>query len=179
MSGKKPEILKSWFDLIAGTYPSDTAVFLTTQKNRFHNPVGHTISEGIEDLFDELVRGIDPDRAAKSLDNIIRIRALQKFSPSQALSFIFLLKTVIRKEIADDVRKHQLFEELMTLESSIDELANISFDIYMKCREKLYELKANEVRNLTSRLLKRVNETGKPATAEENIEDGPLFNSFY
>jgi len=34
---------------------------------------------------------------------------------------------------------------------------NVLFDIYMMCREKIYELKANEVRNRTYRAFKRAN----------------------
>ncbi|MDH3258858.1 MAG: RsbRD N-terminal domain-containing protein [Deltaproteobacteria bacterium] len=153
----RQKIVKTWFDLILETYPAQTATFLKTQNNPFHNPVGHTIFEGIEGLFEELLQGRGPDRAAVCLDNIIRIRALQELTPSRAISFIFLLKKVIRETLAHDIRKHHLFEELMTLESSIDDLAALSFDIFMKCREKLYELKAKEARNLTIRLLQREN----------------------
>lgn len=167
----KPKIIKKWFDLILETYPADTANFLKAQNNRFHNPVGHTIFEGIEGLFEELIDGMDSDRVAKCLDNIIRIRALQELTPSRAISFIFLLKKVIREDLANEIREHQLFEELMTLESIIDDLANISFDIFMKCREKLYELKAKEVRNLTIRLLQRANMTEEKKT-EENSAAG-------
>jgi hypothetical protein len=152
---KKSEILKQWFDLILETYPADTAHFLKRQKNRFDNPVGSTISEGIEGLFEELLQLIESDRVSLFLENIIRIRAIQDFTPSQALGFIFLLKKVIREELANEIREHQMFEELLTLESKIDDLANISFDIYVKYREKIYKMRAHELRNRTSRILKR------------------------
>ncbi len=154
---KKPKILKKWFDLILETYPSDTANFLKGQKNRFGNPVGHTIFEGIEGILEELLQGKDADRISAFLDNIIRIRAIQNFSPSQAVSFIFLLKKVIREELANEIREHQMHEELFMLESKIDELISISFDIYIKYREKIYKMRANELLNRTSRLLKRSN----------------------
>jgi hypothetical protein len=111
----KQKILKKWFDLISETYPPDTTSFLKGQKNRFDNPVGYTISEGIEVLFEELLRGVDYDRVSPFLDNIIRIRAIQDFTPSQALGFVFLLKKVIREELANEIREHQMFEELLTL----------------------------------------------------------------
>ncbi len=154
---KKPKILKKWFDLILETYPSDTANFLKGQKNRFDNPVGHTIFEGIEGILEELLQGKDADRIPSFLDNIIRIRAIQDLSPSQAVSFIFLLKKVIREELANEIREHQMHEELFMLESKIDELISISFDIYIKYREKIYKMRANELLNRTSRLLKRSN----------------------
>jgi hypothetical protein len=151
----KQKIIKKWFDLILETYPPDTISFLKSQKNRFDNPVGYTISEAIEGLCEELLQGMDSERISSFLDNIIRIRAMQDFTPSRAIGFIILLKRVIREELANEIREHQMFEELLTLESKIDDLTNISFDIYMKCREKLYKLKANEARNLTHRILQR------------------------
>ncbi len=157
LSEKKHEIAKTWFDLIAGTYPQDTANFLKTQKNRFGNPVGYTISEGIDVILAELSGEMDVARVSRHLDNIIRIRAIQDFTPSQAVGFIFLLKQVIRKELADEIREHQLCDELLKIESHIDQLANVSFDMYMACREKMYKLRANELRNRTSRILKMSN----------------------
>lgn len=168
LSEKKREISKTWFDLISETYPPDTASFLKSQKNRFGNPVGYTISEGIEVVLEELSGGMDFVRIAPFLDSIIRIRAIQDFAPSQALSFIFLLKKVIRKELANEIREQQMFEELLMIESKIDELANISFDIYMTCREKIYRLKANELRSQTSRILKRSNMFNEAEVAEKD-----------
>ncbi len=157
ISEKKREIAKTWFDLIVETYPQDTANFLKTQKNRFGNPVGYTISEGIDVVLEELSGEIDFERVSRYLDNIIRIRAIQDFTPSQAIGFIFLLKKVVREELADEIRKNQLYDELLMIESKIDQLANVSFDMYMSSREKIYRLKANELRSQTSRILKRSN----------------------
>jgi hypothetical protein len=164
---KKPVIIKKWFGLILETYPADTAKFLKSQNNRFGNPVGHTISEGISGLFEELLRDMDTDRISSYLDNIIKIRALQELNPSKALGFILVLKKVIREELANEIREQGLFEELMAFESKVDFLTNLSFDIYMQCREKLYALKAREARNLTSRILKRMSISEGPDASEE------------
>ena len=149
LSEKRPDIIRGWFDLILKTYPQETAIFLKDQKDRFANPVGQTILRGIEDLFDEIVNGPDPEKVNEYLDNIIRIRAVQDFSPSDAIGFLFLLKNVIRNELLKDIRRNNLFEELLVIESGIDNLAGISFDIFMKCREKLYDLKAVSYTHLT------------------------------
>ncbi|MBU1486856.1 RsbRD N-terminal domain-containing protein [bacterium] len=143
-------IINRWFDLILDTYPE--ADVLKKEKDRFANPVGHTILTGIEDIFDGILADYDLDKFLPLLDNIIRIRAIQEFAPSVAISFIFLLKQAIREEVK--VRNNGIFEELLVLESKIDSLAAISFDIYMKCREKIHELKANEAR-MAFRLLEK------------------------
>ncbi len=153
---KKSAILKKWFDAVADTYAADTAGFLKKQKAQFTNPVGYTLSEGLEGLFDALVKGVILDSVSTFLDSIIRIRAIQDFTPSEAVSFIFQLKKIVRQELGNEVVQQQrLIEELAAFDSSIDDLALYSFDIYIKCREKIYELKANEARNMTFRLLQQ------------------------
>ena len=45
----------------------------------------------------------------------------------------------------------------MLLEDEIDGLGLLAFDIFMQCREKLYDIKANEMRHMTFRLLQQAN----------------------
>jgi hypothetical protein len=155
LNQKRSTILKKWFDLIIETYPAETALFLKNKKDRFANPVGSIIFEGIENIFDEILKGIDPERVSPFLDNIIRVRAVQDFLPSQAISFIFLLKDVIRQELSREIKHNGITEELLEFESQLDSIAKLSFDIYMSCREKIYEFKAMELNNQTYTLLKR------------------------
>ena len=155
LAQNKAPIVGRWLDLIFETYPDDAQRFLRKQKDRFANPVGTTISKEIENLYDEVIKGLEPDRVSPILDRIIRIRAIQDFSPSQAVNFIFLLKKAIRLETSADMLKGQPVEDLTIIESRIDNLALLAFDIYMQCREKLYDIRANETKNRVSRLLQR------------------------
>jgi len=151
-------VLKRWFDLTVGGYPADSHRFLTTNRNPFSNPVGAAISQGGEKLYDLLLEGAvcHSEDCCAAMDKIVRIRAVQDFSASEAVGFVFLLKRAIREVMDRDLRKHQLFEQLVTFEGRIDELALLSFEIYMQCREKIYEIRATEIRNRTSRMLQRV-----------------------
>ncbi len=178
LSEKRSAILKRWFDVIVETYPADTAVFLKNQKDRFANPVGATISQGIENIFDELLQGGDIGRVSPFLDNIVRIRAVQDFTPSGALTFIFNLKKVIREELESEADKTPILKDLTALESRIDDLALLSFNIYMQCREKLYDIRANEVKSRTFRLLQRANLICdiEDQEQEPDSEDNKLIN---
>ncbi len=80
---------------------------------------------------------------------------MQDFSPSQAVAFIFLLKRVIREELESEIPENQLFDELMIIDSRIDDMALLGFDIYMGCREKIYEIRAKEAKNRVSGLLQK------------------------
>lgn len=155
LAERKTAIVKKWFSLAIETYPPDTAKFLQSQKDPIANPVGRTIYRGLEELFDELLKGIDVETATDSLDPVIRIRAVQAYSPSQATGFIFFLKNVIRENFRKETLEEALLEELLAFESKIDELGLIAFNLYMKCREKIYELKANEIKNRTFKAFER------------------------
>jgi hypothetical protein len=143
----KRAIVNDWFNLLVETYPADSAQFMKRENDPFSNPVGSSARSGLEAIFDELAGGMDPQPLADFLDPIIRIRAVQSFSPSQATGFIFLLKKALRKNLSKEISSRVPFDELPEFESRIDELALLAFDIYMECREKLYQLKEKEVKN--------------------------------
>jgi len=172
---RKTAVLQKWFDAIISTYPRETAKFLGSRKDRFANPVGQAILEGTEGILDELLkylRGeekIDPGNVSAFLDNIIRIRAVQDFTPSGAVWFIFQLKQVIRQELASELEENpRMHAELARLDYGIDELALLSFDIFMKCREQIYQIKADEEKRSVYRLLQQA----RIITGEENEEAG-------
>ena len=139
------------------TYPPDTRKFLKNQTNRFANPVGWSISEGMSLVLDALVsgEGLESEEVRQFLDGIIRIRAVQDFSPAEAVDFVFLLKLVTREVIRAELRNERLVLELLGFESRIDKLGLLAFTIYVQCREKILELRANELKNRTSRILER------------------------
>lgn len=153
----KSSIVKKWVHAVFESYSADSSVFFLRQQDRFLNPVGHTISEGMQDIYDEILQDPDSEKIFPILNDIIKIKAVQDFSPSKALEFFFLLKRVIREETDGEIRNSQLSNELTEFEERIDKLILLSFDIYMKCRERIYEIKADEVRRMTFRLLQKAN----------------------
>ena len=152
---RKAAIVKKWFDLTAQTYAPDTAEFLKSKTDPFANPVGGSILSSLNVLLDQLIHDMDPQIISSYLDPIIRIRAVQNFTPSQATAFILSLKKVIRTNLAKKLRDSHSIEELLAFESKIDQLSLMAFDIYMQCREKIYQISANETRSRTFRAFER------------------------
>ena len=91
LSDKRSTLIKKWRNLLIGSYPVDAQRFFKKEKNRFSNPVGQTIAEDVEILYNELTVGNNTDKISSSLDNIIRIRAVQNIKPSQAVGFVLQL----------------------------------------------------------------------------------------
>lgn len=160
LSDKRSIILGNWCDAVISGYPQDTSNFIRKNDNRFANPVGHTIHDSFGHILDALLRGAGPEASTVYLDNIVRIRAVQDFSPSQAVSFMFTLKKVVRDIVAQAMADEVQRDELALLDEQIDALALASFEIYMQCREKLYDIKANELKNMTFRLLQKAQKMG-------------------
>lgn len=167
LAAKKQEILKSWFQVTVDSYPADTARFLKSQKDPFANPVGQTTYQSLEALVDALTASAGREAMAKALDPILRIRAVQNFTPSKATGFIFSLKQIIRQHLAHAGRGAGM--DMDGLDRQIDDMAMAAFDIYMACREKIYELKATESRNQFFGSLKRA------GLMVETEADGPGF----
>ncbi len=158
LSGKKPVILEKWFDLVIETYPAETARFLKGQANRFQNPVGHAIGEALEKVLDQVLSKDKPantEEIVPFLDTVIRVRAVQDFTARDAVSFVLALKGVVREAAAEEIRANNLHEELFEIDSAIDDVVLVCFDIYMGCRERIYDLKAEETKRSVFRLLQQ------------------------
>ncbi|MBC8391617.1 MAG: RsbRD N-terminal domain-containing protein [Deltaproteobacteria bacterium] len=155
LTKKKTAIVQKWFDMVIETYPADSAKFYKSQKDPFANPVGRNTFNALKILFDQLLHEMDHGAIKSSLDPIIRIRAVQDFSPSQATAFIFFLKKIIRDQFDNEIKNSLNVDELLHFESKIDQLCLIAFNIYAECREKLYKIKSFEERNRTFKAFER------------------------
>ncbi len=150
-------IVSKWLECILATYPEDSARFLKNQKDQFANPVGTTLAKELDSIFRELVEVGSGKGVREFLDKIIRIRAVQDFSPAAAVAFVFDLKQIVRDAVFKEVQSQGLSEELARFEARVDEMGLLAFNIYSECREKLYELRVQEVKNNVYLLLKKAN----------------------
>jgi RsbT co-antagonist protein rsbRD N-terminal domain len=160
LATNRDALLKKWIDLALGTYPTDSQRFLQLQKNKFANPVGSAITIGLGSMYDWIVGETDTfsEKLLKDLDGIVRIRAVQDFTASEAVSFVFVVKEVVREALRKQGLQASDVTEQLALESKIDALTLLAFDNFMKCREKLYELRAIELKNRTARILERASQ---------------------
>ena len=148
-------MVNKWLEAAIATYPEDTASFLKRQKDRFANPVGATLSRELNTIFEELLQETSSDQLPHSVDAVVRVRAVQSFSPSQALQVFTDLKDILRRELDGAVRENGWQTEYRELEDKVDQLVMLAFDIYVKCKEQLWELKARQAQDRVSYLLRK------------------------
>jgi hypothetical protein len=146
--GKRDLILKSWRNRILETYPLDVSKFLKGEKDRFHNPVGEAIRQDTEIIFDHLVSEKGFDESDQFPRHLIKIRAVQDFSASDAVKFMIQLKSVIREQLKDEIARQP--DEYIELETRIDDLILAAFDVYMGCRQAIHDIKVGEVKRMYS-----------------------------
>ena len=164
----KKKLVRQWFDMLAGTYPLETVRLLKKETSQFANPVGHTFLVAIEEILEEFLGQNNAEAMWPLLDKVIRIRAIQDFSPSSSLAFIFGLKTIALKVLEEDLAAGVVDrEELSDFDRKVDALALSAFDVYMRCRENLFEVRMTEVKNRTHRLLKRAEIISEPGAGSE------------
>lgn len=129
-------LLKKWFQATIDTYPPQSARILGKDADRFDNPVGSVTRETLEAVLHLLASDYTGDTLEKALDPVIRIRAVQAFSPAEAVGFIFHLKK-IGETVMDEPHARE-FDRM------VDQVVLAGFNRFMKCREDIFLLKATE-----------------------------------
>jgi len=147
LNKKKQVIINNWVETILNSYPAEAGNFLKLKKNQFSNPIGYTITTNAEKIFDELINKRDFENIKSLLNEVVKIRAVQSFSPSQAVSFLFDLKKAIRDELKVELVEKNISDELIIIESLIDQIMLLGLDLYMESREKVFKIRVNEIKS--------------------------------
>lgn len=146
---KKSSLLDKWKDVALLPEQDGKSFFRNT--DQFGSPVAWTTAVEMERIYDSIIGELDEKQTEKSLDSMMRIRAVQDASPSASVMFLSNFKDLVRKEFKD-LEKLKLksgetvtMTELISFETRIDTLIHKTFDIYMGCREHLFRLKLDQI----------------------------------
>jgi len=164
----RDNIQERWLDLVFSGFPAKGHEFLRSEANQFHNPIGHTLRAETAVILQGLIDGIAPETLAPSLERVVKIRAVQDCLPSEATAFVFQLKAAIRSAISDT---GQSFDDLPSLEQTIDRLACDAFDHYMMCKQKIFEIGARAEKMKVAKLLERL------SRSQENLDNPSKFTA--
>ena len=146
LTRNKSKILQRWLDLVLDTYPPETARFLKDEKDRFANPVAFTVKCNLELLLDDLLNNSSEKTVMSHLEEIIKIRAVQDFTPSQAVSFVWLAKEAIYNELKVQLKTKEIYSELQKLESEIFKYSGVAFNLYSTCNDSICHIRIKELK---------------------------------
>lgn len=130
-------VAKRWVEQTLASYRTPLMVHAAGDEDPFRNPVAHTVRQNLTTLTQQLLGAMDQTAVASALDAIVRLRAVQDFSAAEAVGFVFDLRSLVR-EASSPIAA--------SLDQRIDQLALMAFDIYMNCRQQIFELRAREIR---------------------------------
>ena len=102
----REKIVNKWVEYTLSTYISSG--FFVKEKDTFANPVGGNIRQALGKLFLLLSKGADSKEFIPALEQIISIRSVQEFTPSQAISPLNAVKHITREIFAADKERNHL-----------------------------------------------------------------------
>jgi len=164
-------IAESWLAKVIQGYSENTSRFLAQEGDQFRNPVGDAYRRGIPAILDYILLGTGRPPMLAAVEEIMRIRSVQDFTASQALVFLFQLKTVLRNERAKGPSMASPAEAWALLDERIDEVVLFAFDQYQRCRDDVYEIKVKEMKRRYY-LLERIHPFFAESGGERDSEAG-------
>ncbi len=142
---KEEKIVAVWVERTLDSYISSD--FFKQATNQFANPVGANIRTGLTKILQLMLSEAEAQEYAEPLDQVIRIRAVQEFTPAQAVAPLFEVKWVVRQILSGDEQGRPLLSELGPFDREVDRVVLMAFDMYMRCRDRLYQARIRELKS--------------------------------
>jgi hypothetical protein len=155
---RRDTLHQAWVERIVGEYPHETARFLHSQGDRFANPVGFAVTRGTAEILDGLASGAAITELRPGLDRILRIRAVQEFTPGRAVAFVLVLRELVRDQLGDRTEDPRVCDELRAFDGRVEELLLAAVDVYTACRDELHRIQVESIRNRSLKVMERLNE---------------------
>lgn len=153
---RRAVLAERWLDAVLAEYGSVTAARWRRERDPFANPIGHVLSTSLPALLEAVAGEGEPAPAAVgALEDVVRIRCVQDLTPSRAVRFVYLLRDVVRRELAAELAGGAHGEELAEVDRRVERLALTAFDAYARCRERIFQLRQEELKRSVASLLRR------------------------
>ncbi|CAM2058400.1 RsbRD_N domain-containing protein [Desulfovibrionales bacterium] len=166
-------IVQRWTDAIFKTYPLETVGFMRKQQDKFCNPVAYRTILAVKQIVNELVADVADDKPNETtqpynslvginmaIDDLIRIRAVQNFTPAGAVGVFFLLKSILRELLDKTSTLEVLVQDFLQFETKIDSLVLLAFNCFTHCREELATMRIEEIKRQHHSLLRLAQKHG-------------------
>ena len=159
----KSILLQKWVDMFYGAYPLGSSGFVRTSKDKFTNPIGLITQTSLDTLYDAVIgEDIDPQKVSAALTEIVQLRAIQSMTPSKAVGPLVQLKMIFKQDVLstcieksnDSKSSKQLLDDYFIVDARIDALLLMSLDFYSSDREKVFNLRVEEIHRSQSQVVR-------------------------
>lgn len=151
LAAKQKQILDVWLERTLSSYKSPG--FFIKSQDPFANPVGMQVRIGLTAIFELLRDEAELEAFTKPLDQVVRIRAVQEFSASQAVVPFLELKWVVKEVLGAEMLNGLLASQCNEFDCAIERVALMAFDLYCQCREQLYLNRIHELKSGRARFI--------------------------
>ena len=169
--GDRTKILKQILREVLQTYPDQAKPLISVGSDRFANPLGATLSEGVEEIFEVITGDKTLDEIELPLERMFKLKAVQEGKTNLALDFLFSLKSIIRNICNPAGGNPAELQELFEIEERIDQIVMRGLQVFISAREKLLELQVAEIKHRTYSLRKlsgELSHSEMPPPGQEN-----------
>jgi hypothetical protein len=175
---EQEQILAKWNAAVFATYPLDMTGFARTREDQFRNPGGNAIRLALEEIFTAVSGRLSSEKVLRgSLDMFVKLRAVQDFTPVQALGVVYLLKPLLRERVLPACLQNGLLDEYLEAESRLDTAALLVCDIYVTSRARIFEERIGEIKRQHAQLVRwaqKNNKAGEDIRDAESAQSGGL-----
>lgn len=169
---KESFIYKYWLKSFWESF-GESSAYLSREVDQFTNPFGYHVEECFKGILEAITGEFDWQVLDPYLEKLAQIRAVQEGVPSKAVKFFVDLKGIIRENFGDDILKKFGLEAFLRLEDRINALLIRYVDFYQRYRERLFEIRLDEIKRNNFLLLKRAG-----LIVEQEVEDPFSIENF-
>ena len=161
LKSKKKRILDIWRDKIFEKYPIKPTI----------PEIIDYVEECTEKIFDkfiEVYNGGSFEGVEEAVDDLMRYLAVDsQLSAGESIEYIFFLKEIILKEFSPSM------DDFIKVSRIVDKLASMAFDIYVKCREHIFELRL-EQKEEEKKMLERIIYFAEVSKTAKHLDIDPI-----
>ena len=153
----RERIIAEWLAEVERGYPLSSAGYLRASSHPFLNPAGLRHREAVEAMLDYLRNETARENLDSALEELMRVRAVQDFTPETGFSLIYALKRILHRICGPELEEHAKnagLEEFRRLEEKLDGLMLLALGAYVRCRDKVAELRVEEFKRRHSQIFR-------------------------
>ena len=175
----KEILLQKWVDMFYCAYPLGSTGFVRTSKDNFTNPIGFVTQTSLNILYDAVIGDdVDPAKVHNALAELVQLRAIQNMTPAKAVGPLGQMKSLLKQEVLAECMKknkdskmlEKLFDEYFIVDARIDALLLMALDLYSSNREKVFNLRVEEIHRSQSQVVRWAKRREENLTTNHNTE---------
>lgn len=156
-------LLQKWIDMFFSAYPLGSSGFVRTSKDKFTNPIGFVTQVSLEILYDAVLGDdVSPTKVNDALIELVQLRAIQAMTPSKAVGPLGQIKMLLKQDVLlacmkennDSKNLKKLFDDYFIVDARIDALLLMALDLYASKREKVCNLRIEEIHRNQSQVVR-------------------------